>query len=547
LNIVGAIFADFVLAPNGNPSQLTTRLGARTILAHTMRRLTQVDGLTRRCLFVRPRDGEPAAHALREAGLENRIDLVPLDTTPYNRRTLLTTARKWNLDSWRGGLVGSTWFDEYIDPSAAATLLNHCKCDGILCLDGHQPVFDPGLASAMLAHAQANEHESKMTFAQTPPGLSGAIVRREALADVLECNIPVGLLLSYRPELAQSDPINRPACFHAPTHVVHTAARLTGDTRRSRELLEAALRELGEDVAAADLCHWLAAPGHDRAGPLPTEIELELTTADPLPHSTLRPRGDRVPRREIADLAAVARLAEELAAYDDRLVFLGGHGDPLQHPQFAQACRLLRSAGVYGLGVATPLVDLTTENLDALFGHKVDVVEVLLDAHTAGTYEHVHGADRFAQVVANVERLEHARRERESPQPIVVCSMTRCAATIQEMDRFYDHWIEKIGSALLHGYNDYCGELPPDTLLRTTPSVREFCRRLATRLTLLADGSVPLCAQDTRGAVSLGDWIKQPLRQIWRGEALRRVREAHERQGLEALPICLRCSEWSRP
>ncbi len=547
MNIVGAIFADFATAPCGNPSQLATRLGGRTILAHTLRRLARVEGLTRRCLFVAPCDAQPAAQALREAELDGRIDLVSLDTPPRRRRTLLTAARKWNLESWRGGLLGSTWFDEYLDPPGVATLLNHCACDALLCLDGHQPVFDPELASAMVAHAQANIHESKMTFAQTPPGLSGAIVRREALVDILECNIPIGLLLSYRPELAQSDPINRPACYQAPPHVVHTPARLTGDTRRSRELLELALSELGPDPDAAALCRWLGLPGHDRAGPLPVEIELELTTVDPLPQTTLRPRGERVRRREIQDLAPVARLAAELAAYDDRLVFLGGHGDPLQHPQFAEVCRLLRAAGIFGVGLATPLVDLTPENLEALFANRVDVVEVMIDAHTADTYKLVHGSDRFEQVVANVNRIERARRERELPQPIVVCGLTRCAPTINEMERFYDHWIQNVGGAVIRGYNDYCGKLPRDTLLPTTPSVREPCRRLATRLMLHADGQVALCSQDVEGSFTLGTWSTQSLGDIWAGGALRGIRERHSQGNLEALPACRRCTEWIRP
>jgi hypothetical protein len=547
MNIVGAVFADFVTAPSGNPSQLMTRLGDRTILAHTLRRLTQVAGLTRRCLYVRPRDRELSAQTLNEAGLADRVDLVPLDTAPRNRRTLLTTARKWNLESWRGGLLGATWFDEYLDPVATAALLKHCACDGLLCLDGHQPLFDSGMAGAMVAHAQANEHESKMTFAQTPPGLSGAIVRREALADVLECNIPFGLLLSYRPELAQVDPIHRAACFAAPPRVVRTAARLTGDTRRSRELLAAALAELGEDATAAELCEWSHAPEHNRAGPLPVEIELELTTADPLPDSTLRPRGQRVPRRQLGDLAPLGRLAAELAEYDDRLAVIGGHGDPLQHPQFGDVCRLLRSAGVYGIAVVTPLVDLTDATIETLLTNKIDAVEILLDAHTPETYRRVQGADYFAQVVANVERLEGARRKRESPRPVLACSLTRCAGTIKDVEGFYDFWIPKIGSAIIRGYNDYCGMLSPDTLLPSTPSVRESCRRLASRLTLLADGRVALCAQDVAGTVVTGNWITQSLGEIWNGAALGQARTAHGRRALEAFPLCARCTEWSRP
>lgn len=547
MKIVAAVFADFVQAPAGGPSQLQTVLGGHTIIERTLRRLMQVDGLAGRCLFVRARDREPAAGVLASAGLEEQIELLPLDIAPRNRRVLLTAARKWNLESWRGSPLGATWFDEFVDPPAAALVLDHYGCDGVFCLDGHQPVFDPAIATAMLASLEEHKHESKICFTQAPPGLAGIILRREALADVLELEIPLGLVLSYRPELAQTDPIIHAACLHVAPQISETAARLTGDTRRSRELLDLALRELGEDASAAALCAWTRAPGHDRAGPLPVEVEFELTTADPLPNTTLRPRGNRVPHRHMDDLGRIAHLAEQLAEYDDRLVFLAGHGDPLQHPQFGKACRILRSAGVYGIGVGTPLLDLSDANFAALFENQVDIVEVRLDAHTAATYQRVHGLDGLARVHANIDRLERTRREHRTPQPIVACSLTRCAATIGDMEAFFDDWIRQLGTAVIHGYNDYCGALPPDTLLPTVAPFREPCRRLATRLMLLADGTVALCGQDVRGEVRLGDWATESLRAIWSGPALGTIRRAHERMGLEPLPLCRRCCEWNRP
>ncbi|MBP7747990.1 MAG: radical SAM protein [Phycisphaerae bacterium] len=546
MNIVAAVFADFVTGPAGNASALLATVGGRGILARTLLRVARIEGVSARCLFVRARDGDAAAAVVRDAGVEDRIEVLPLDSSPRPRRALLTAARKWNLESWRGGLVGSSWFDEFIDPQAAALVLDHYRCDAVLCIEGHSPVLDVRIATAMVAHTQATEHEAKMVFTQAPPGLAGAVMRREALQDLLEFNIPVGLLLAYRPELAQGDPITQPACYGVPRQVVQTAARFTGDTRRSRELLDMALAELGEDADAAALCEWTQGVGHDRAGALPVEVELELTTADPLPETTLRPRGARVPRREIADLAAVQRLAAELARYDDRLVFLGGHGDPLLHPQFAEVCRILRSAGVYGIGVGTALAELTEEHVAALFDNTVDVVEVRIDAHSPETYRRVHGADLYAQVVANVERLEALRRERKAPEPLVVCSLTRCAATMDELERFYDHWIQKVGSAVITGYNDYGGLLPADTLLRATPDLREPCRRLATRMMLLADGTVALCGQDCGGEVRMGNWVTEGVGAAWGGARLVAVREAHRGLNLESLPICERCAEWSR-
>lgn len=547
MKIIAAAFADFVQAPSGGASHLTTPLAGRPVLQHTLERLLHVEGVAGRCVFVRPRDREPAAHLLREAGWADRIELLATDGAPRPRRVLLTAARKWNLESWRGGVLGTTWFDEFVDPHATALLINHYKCQAIFCVDGHQAVFDPAISTAMIAHLREYEHECKIVFTQAPPGLTGILVTRACLEDLLEFNIPLGMALSYRPELAQPDPITFYPCYQLPPEITQTSARLLADTRRSRELIDAALAELGNEVSAAALTTWLRQAGHDRAGSLPVEVELELTTADPLPETTLRPRGPRVPKRELNDLDGVARMAAELATYDDRLIVLGGAGDPLQHPRLADVCRTLHDAGVYGLCVATPLVDLTEENLAALFANRVDVVEVQLDALTPATYQRVHRRDVFGQVVGNIERIEQVRRERQAPQPIVVPSITRCAATIQEIEIFYDTWTRKAGFAVIRGYNDHAGLLPPDGLLSTTPLVRHPCRRLGTRLMLQADGVVALCSQDVGGQSPLGNWVESRLSEVWRGAALEAVRQSHAALRLEPLPTCMRCGEWNRP
>lgn len=547
MKTVAAVFADFVTAPAGGPAQLGTPLAGTPILARTLGRLMEVEGLAARALLVQPRDREAAGQAVAAAGLAGRVDVLPLAGGPRPREQLIRAARKWNLESWRGGLLGLSWFDEFADARAAAAVLAHYRAEAVLCLDGHQPLLDPGIASAQLAHAREQAELARFVFTQAPPGLAGIVLRPAVLEDLLRLNIPLGLLLAYRPEIAQSDPITHPSCCHVAPGVAQCAARLTGDTRRSRELLEAALRDLGESAAAVDLCGWLRAPGHDRAGPLPVEVELELTTDDPLPDTTLRPRGARVPRRHLADLDAVARLAAELAAYDDRLVFLGGHGDPLCHPQFAEVCQRLRAAGVYGLAVGTHLVDLPDAAGEALFAAPVDVVEVRLDAVSPEQYARAHGRDAHGRVIANIERLEQRRRAQAAPRPIVVCSFTRSAATIPELETFYDHWVSRLGSAVIHGYNDFCGSLPPDDLLPTVPSVRGPCRRLATRLMLLADGTVAGCAQDIHGRRPLGDWRVEPLAAVWTGPALARLRAAHAALELEGLADCRRCTEWARP
>ncbi len=539
MKIVAAMFADFQETFLGGPSQLTMSLGGRVVLAHALARLSRVAGLDGRCLVVRPSDQDAAAAALRDAGLADRIDVLPLDDGRRPRRALFRSARKWSLGSWRGALLGTTWFDEYVEPMVVARVLDQLGCDALLCVDGHQAALDPALCSRMVAYQREAGDAAPFVFTQAPPGLAGLLLGRQTTRDLVEQNWHAGLLVSYRPEVPRMDPITKPVCCRIDPVVAQCSERWLADTTTGRARLAAAFARFGEDCSAADLCGQARGAGAP-ADPLPTEIELELTTDDPLPRTTLRPRGERVPTRRLEEPQALRPILEALGGCDDRLVVLAGHGDPLLHPQLAEVCRLVRASGVCGLAIETSLVELPDAALEAFTTCPVDLVEVRLDANTAETYRRVHGRDAFDLVLANLQRIESARRARHSPAPLVACSLTRCAATLDDLEPFYDRWIRTFGSALIRGYNDYCGVLPADGLLACEPPVREPCRRLPERMMLLADGGAVWCHQDVAGVHRLGDWRRDPL------TTLRAAVPAAESIPPDH-PLCSRCHEWYRP
>lgn len=546
MKIVAAIFADFVENFLGGRSALQSRIGSRLVIEHLLIRLARVEGLDKRCLFVRPRDAEAAETVVHQLQMNGLVDVVPIDDGSRPRRVLIRAARKWNLAGWRGSPLATTWFDEYVEPLAVGRVFDHYGCDHVLCLEGHQAVLDVGATAAMIAYRRGNQPEAQFVFTQSPPGLAGLILSREMARELLEKGLPFGITLAYRPEAPQPDLITKAHCYRVAPEMIHTALRLNADTIRGRELIATGFNELGEDCDGKSLCTFLNKAGETQAGRLPAEVELELTTADPLPDTTLRPRGARIPARCVSGLDAIEMLAAQLGAYDDRLLVLAGHGDPLQHALFSETCRRLRSA-VSGLAVATPLTDLTDETLEAFFSAPVDLVEVQLDANSPDTYRKLKGADQFDRVLENLRRIQQLRQERQAPRPLIVCSLTRCAGNLHEIEEFYDRWTLQTGWAVIHGYNDFAGTLSADSLLRLTPPYREACRRLTRRMMLLADGSTPYCSQDLTGVTSFGNWMQTPLVQLWSGAELGRMRADQAGGEWNRRPLCRACGDWFRP
>lgn len=541
-----AVFADFVDSFLG-ASRLEAELGGRSVIGHTLARAAAVPGVDARVLVVRARDEEAARRALAQAGLADEFDLLAIDSGERPRRPLIRAARKWNLDSWRGGLLGTTWFDEFVKVHEVARVLDTLECAGVLCIDGHQPLLDPEIAGGMLRYQREASGETDFVFTQAPPGLAGVLLGRETVRDLLHMQSPMGVLLSYRPEAPRMDLITKPMCYRIDSAVAATAVRFRADTDTSFQMVERALAELGDECGAQRVCGWARDGGYARAAALPVEVELELTTDDPLPETKLRPRGSRITARRVADATAVARVCAELGERDDRLLWLGGHGDPLMHPDFAQIVAGARSAGVFALGVATPLVEMSDAHVAALFDAQVDVVQVLLDAGTSTTYAAVHGADHYQTVLANVQRLLDERRARQQPQPIVVPSITRCTATLPEVEAFFDHWIRTAGWAVIDGAQEYGGVLPVDKLPGSTPPVRGACRRINSRLTLLADGRAVSCDQDANGRQVFGSWTEVTLASLWGSQGPSELFAAHAQLKFDALPICQPCRQWHRP
>lgn len=553
MKVIAAIEADFERGPLGTRSRLRDDLLGETVLRRTLRRVLACSRLASVHLVVDLRQEALACAAVE--GLAVRVETHSAGPSPW--QTHVASGRKWSLDSWRGGLGGTTVFDESIHPWVLEALARREQAEAVATIPAAAAVFDPSLLAAMIAHYEQVCAEVRMTFTQSPPGLSAAIYAPAMLADLAKTVQPPGRTLAYRPTEPSRDAIMQACYFTPPPAIARATGRLIADTdeaiARVRTLLVDADSPDGADASAAErvaaaerlgtsLRQFSFAPRG-----LPGEVEIELTTDDSLPSTTLRPRGQVVGRRGPLDPRVFGRLIDELAQRDDVRVVLGGYGDPLLHPEFGSLLRKCREAGIFGLAVRTPAITLDEAMVETLIEHRVDVLNVLLDAATPGTYSQVHGADYFEQVTANVDRVLAAHACTKQPLPLVVCEMVKTRATIGEMEAFYDRWVSKSAGAVIVGPSAHAGQWQDLGVMKMSPPARFACGRIFNRAMVLADGRVTVCDQDFRGEHALGSITDGTLHDLWIGAAMQAVREA-ELAGLhDGMPMCPACEEWHRP
>ncbi|HKQ49357.1 MAG TPA: SPASM domain-containing protein [Phycisphaerae bacterium] len=550
MKTIATIAVDLARSPLGMRSRLAENLCGKPVLRRTVERVLIAKHVDEIYLLT-PTDQKPAVATLL-AGLPlptnaddalSRIKIQTVDQTP-SYSPLVRAGRLWGLDGWRGGIGGLCCFDEDYNAAAVAETAQRALASAIISIPASACLIEPSMIDAMIDHFENIAAGFRMTFAQTPPGLSGVILHRELVDELATANQPPGMLLLYHPDRAFADLSGKEPCYRPPSEVIEARGRLIADTERSlrrlRELIEA-----GADAwDAARIGRWLLDRAERHLEPVPQEIEIELTTDDRLPEaSLLRPRGATVGKRGPLKLDTIRSIAESIADHDDVRIVLAGFGDPLLHPQFAAICRVLRESTAATIAVRTPALcdDAAIEN--ALFQAPVDVIEVTLDAMTAETYQKVHGLDAFESATGRVESWLARRQSSGSVAPFIVPSFVKSEDNIHEMEAFYDHWQRRLGACLVTGHSHYAGQRQPRALSLMAPPKRTVCRRTLSRAMILADGRLTTCDQDFAARQTIGRLDESPLSELWHSAKINAIRG----NCFDSAPLCSKCDEWHRP
>lgn len=546
MKTIAALQADLDVTPLGTRSRLAEELHGLSILRRTVERVRAVPDISAVVVLCPEAQFERCAALLEGVQVELHRHAAP----PAPWANLVRSARKWSLHAWRGGIGGTTVFDEYCDPRLLSGLLQVVPADQVLSVPPAAPWFDPQLARRMMEHRLKVKDDARLAFTTAPPGVAGLLLDASLIRELAEQGAPVGWLFSYQPDAPRKDMIFLDACVEIPPELRYVSERLISDTLSATAVLRDCVHD--ENLSAREIGQFLASRAGTHVDPLPHEAEIELTTDDPYPDAVLRPRGSRIPARGPIDVATVRRIAREIAEFDNALVVLGGFGEPLRHPKFGELLGALRESGVYGMAVRTAGVDLTDERIETLLDYGVDVLTVMLDAWSPDLYGQLQSPRDPARasleaVRRRMERVEERKRARGLATPIVVPEFTKSKLNVAEMEAFHDGWLRRLGASCITGYSDFGGALTDLGVMNMAPPKRFPCRRIQSRCVVLADGRVTMCDQDTQGTHTVGDLKMQSLKEIWSGTTMTTLRTAHRDGRFDQNPLCMHCRDWHRP
>ena len=544
---IALIVTDLQRSRLGLASRVAQHVGQMTVLEQTISRVAQVASV-RSILLVHPEGQDPLALLSgRKFNKPLRAWAPPSPTSdPY--LAMRTASRKWALTAWRGGLAGSSCYDELLPATPLAAALDHDMADSALLLGADWMLVDPDYCQQVLALHLANPQAMAMTFTQAPPGLGGLAISRQLLSNLAKQNGLIGHMLSYNPTAPQPDPIGRDVCVQIEPQVRNCNHRFIYDTDRSTAMIDRLAQQLGDRFSGASartVAESVAGNEHARCSAyLPRQVTLELTPQR-LVTGPFIVQTHVDMQRQPMPLDVASKIVSQLGSDGDTVLMLGGLGDALLYAQWEKVVRAAHEAGVLGIAIETDLL-VDQPALEALVNLPVDVVSVRLNADTAHTYEVVMGANRFGEVVQKLQWLLSNRQEGDRPGlPWIVPRLVKTHQTLDDMESFFDRWVHFTGSAVIEPATTGCQLMPALSPVDMAPPKRCPCRQLDKRMTIHSDGRVALCDQDWLGRASPGNAVTTPLKQIW--QSMDPLRLAHQEKRWDQLELCKVCREWHRP
>jgi len=217
------------------------------------------------------------------------------------------------------------------------------------------------------------------------------------------------------------------------------------------------------------------------------------------------------------------KIADDLAAWEGekiKVVRFIGFGEPLINKDTGSMVKYLKQLGVAGrIEITSNVSLLTAEVAEELIDSGLDYLRVSIYAasqerHEALTRSKIN-IDAIRQNIATLRRL---RDEQGKDRPFIYVKMLDIFDEV-ENQKFFDRYA---------GIADEASLEKPHCWLQQNGSKRDSLLRLSVcpqpfkMLSIRCNGDVIVCDPDWKNNTKVGNALQQALKDIWKGEALRK-------------------------
>jgi wyosine [tRNA(Phe)-imidazoG37] synthetase (radical SAM superfamily) len=224
-----------------------------------------------------------------------------------------------------------------------------------------------------------------------------------------------------------------------------------------------------------------------------------------------------------------------------------GEGEPLVHPQGYDMIEYAASHSGVFVTLTTNGTIMNEKRTRKLLDSGVHMIDISIDAFTAGTYARIRVNGDFNVTCANVIKLiEWVKRSKSRTK--VVVSYIEQPQNMKETKDFDAYWRDQGADYVvirrLHSGAGAVVAVADAMRKNNADTARYPCLYPWERIILNPLGELAFCAQDWVHGSTVADYRTTTIFDTWHGEVYRKLRDAHVQNNFSAHGFCGQCPDW---
>lgn len=282
---------------------------------------------------------------------------------------------------------------------------------------------------------------------------------------------------------------------------------------------------------------WVALAKTQQISDYPLLVDLELSSLCnlkcPMCYTITKEFKEKVNAKQM-DFGMYKKIIDEIGGKVPA-IRLSLRGEATLHRNFVEAISYAKEKGIKEISFLTNGGKLKPEFFEKVMLAGADWITVSIDGLNE-TYERIRKPIKFKDILENIKQMQLIKEKHGRKKPVIKVQSI-WPAIRDNPQEYYDTFAPHVDLVAYNPLIDYLGND------RHVEYEKNFsCPQFYQRLVVGADGRVMMCSNDEENWHVMGDANTETIYEIWHGEKLQAVRDAHKQPaGFMEIAACRKC------
>jgi radical SAM protein with 4Fe4S-binding SPASM domain len=257
------------------------------------------------------------------------------------------------------------------------------------------------------------------------------------------------------------------------------------------------------------------------------------------PHSKLKKMGTM-------DMKLYKKIIDNCARLNIKLITLSFFGEPFLDKKIIEKIKYAKEKKMQ-VGLYSNASLLNKDLSKKIIESGLDGITISFDGYSKETYEKIRKNLKFEVTKRNVLELINIKNKMKKSNPKITLVLVELEENKKEIGNFYKEWKEKVDNIniinMRNWANDIQKEGTKESFHFNKKIKRKPCALIWLKMVVDWNGDVVLCCDDWNHSIILGNLKKQTIEEIWEGDKLKKIREAHKKGEFYNVPLCAGCNK----